>query len=237
MNKYLLGVIVIIILYLVYSYFFKDHTSANLVGMHNAKNKLRIEATTLPGNSSTVDFAFSIWLYINDWNYRYGNTKTIFFRGQDTDGSPKSPQVSLGSNTNDVTITIMCYPTTGSKSEPGTPSSCKVSNIPIQKWTHLLFTTNNNTLDTYLDGKLVRTCVLSGTPKMDNKMPLFLTPNNGFSGYTSKFRFYARTLNPREVFDIYKEGFSDNPLGALLGKYKMKVAFLRGSEEMNSFTI
>ena len=59
----------------------------------------------------------------------------------------------------------------------------------------------------------------------------------GFSGYTSKFRFYARTLNPREVYDIYREGFSDNPLGALLGKYKMKVAFLRGSEEMNSFTI
>ena len=82
------------------------------------------------------------------------------------------------------------------------------------------FTTNNNTLDTYLDGKLVRTCVLTGTPKMDNKMPVFLTPNNGFSGYTSKFRFYARTLNPREVFDIYKEGYSDNPLGALLGKYK-----------------
>ena len=237
MNKYLLGLIVVIILYIVYSYFFKDHTSANLVGMHNAKNEVRVEATSLPGNSVSADFTFSIWVYINDWNYRYGYTKPVFYRGDKTGTNNKSPQVNFGSNTNELDIIVLCYPTTGNKSDPGTPSHCKVSNIPIQKWTHILFTTNGNTLDTYLDGKLVRTCVLPGVPKMDRKKPIFLTPNEGFSGYTSKFRFYARTLNPREVYDIYREGFSDNPLGALLGKYKMKVAFLRGSEEMNSFTI
>ena len=115
------------------------------------------------------------------------------------------------------------------KKDPGTLSHCKISNVPIQKWTHILFTTNNKTLDTYLDGKLVRTCVLSGVPKMDKKAPLFLTPGKegakGFSGYTSKLRYYSRTLNPREVYDVYKEGYSDNPLGNLLGKYKMKVAW------------
>lgn len=235
MNKYLLGVIVVIILYMVYSYFFKDHTSANLVGMHNAKQKLRIEHTSLPGNSSSVDFTFSIWLYINDWNYRYGNKKTVFYRGNEK--GEQSPLVQMAPNTNTLNITVFCYPSTGSKSDPGTPKTCSINNIPIQKWVHILFTTNNNTLDSYLDGKLVGTCVLPGVPKMDKKAPLYLTPDDGFSGYTSKFRFYARTLNPREVYDIYREGFSDNPLGALLGKYKMKIAFLRGSEEMNSFTI
>jgi hypothetical protein len=235
MNKYLLGLIVVIILYIVYSYFFADHTSANLVGMHNAKSEVRVEATSLPGNSASADFTFSVWVYINDWNYRYGYTKPVFYRG-DKKGA-KTPQVNFGSNTNELDINVLCYPTTGKKTDPGTPSHCKVSNIPIQKWTHILFTTNGNTLDTYLDGKLVRTCVLPGVPKMDKTKPIFLTPDEGFSGYTSKFRFYARTLNPREVYDIYREGYSDNPLGALLGKYKMKVAFLRGSEEMNSFTV
>ena len=101
MNKYLLGLIVVIILYIVYSYFFKDHTSANLVGMHNAKNEVRVEATSLPGNSVSADFTFSIWVYINDWNYRYGYTKPVFYRGDKTGTNNKSPQVNFGSNTND----------------------------------------------------------------------------------------------------------------------------------------
>jgi len=241
MNKYVLGVIIVIVLYVVYSYFFKDHTSASLVGMHNAKQQLRIEASTIPGNSSSIDFTFSIWLYINDWNYRYGNDKLVLVRGPKALTGPRSPVMKLDPNTNDIHITVLCYPKTGSNSQPGTPTPCKISNVPIQKWTHILFTTNNKTLDTYLDGKLVRTCVLSGVPKMDKKAPLFLTPGaegeKGFSGYTSKLRYYSRTLNPREVYDVYKEGYSDNPLGQLLGKYKMKVAFMKGSEELNAFEI
>jgi hypothetical protein len=241
MNKYLLGVIIIIVLYVVYSFFFKDHTSANLVGMHNAKQQLRIEGSTIPGNASSIDFTFSIWVYVNDWNYQYGEKKHILVRGNKALTGERSPVMYFDPNTNDVNITVNCYPKTGSKSSPGTLSHCKISNVPIQKWTHILFTTNNKTLDTYLDGKLVRTCVLSGVPKMDKKAPLFLTPGKegakGFSGYTSKLRYYSRTLNPREVYDVYKEGYSDNPLGNLLGKYKMKVAFLKGSEEMSSFQI
>jgi len=240
MNKYLLGVIIVIVLYVVYSYFFKDHTAANLVGMHNAKQQLRIEAATIPGNASSIDFSFSIWIYINDWNYQYGEKKLILVRGKKALQGERSPQLYLDPNTNDLTVEVLCYDS-ASKSAPAKISPCKISNVPIQKWTHILFTTNNKTLDTYLDGKLVRTCVLSGVPKMDKKAPLFLTPGaegeKGFSGYTSKLRYYSRTLNPREVYDVYKEGYSDNPLGQLLGKYKMKVAFMKGSEELNAFEI
>lgn len=240
MNKYLLGVIIVIVLYVVYSYFFKDHTAANLVGMHNAKQQLRIEAATIPGNASSIDFSFSIWIYINDWNYQYGEKKLILVRGTKALQGERSPQLYLDPNTNDLTVEVLCYDS-ASKSAPAKISPCKISNVPIQKWTHVLFTTNNKTLDTYLDGKLVRTCVLSGVPKMDKKAPLYLCPGKegfkGFSGYTSKLRYYSRTLNPREVYDVYKEGYSDNPLGNLMGKYKMKVAFLKGSEEMSSFQI
>ena len=83
MNKYLLGVIIIIVLYVVYSFFFKDHTSANLVGMHNAKQQLRIEGSTIFGNASSIDFTFSIWVYVNDWNYQYGIEKIDFSKRQE----------------------------------------------------------------------------------------------------------------------------------------------------------
>ena len=232
----LLGVVVVLILYATYSYFFKDHTTVDLVGLHNAKKKVRIEATSLPGNYGSVDYTFSIWIYINSWNYQYGEEKMVLFRGKDIENAEESPKVTLDSNTNNLNIETLTYSATD-KTAPSVKNTCSISNIPIQKWVHILFTTNNNTMDTYLDGKLVKTCVLKGVPKMDKSAPLFLTPNGGFSGYTSKLRYFARTVNPREAYEIYKDGYSDSLFGGLLNKYKLKLSFLKGSEEVSSISI
>ena len=203
------------------------------------KKKLRIESTSLPGNYGSVDYTFSIWIYINSWNYQYGEEKIVLFRGKEANNtatSEQSPKVTLDSNTNNLKIETLTY-STSDKTSPGVNNTCSVSNIPIQKWVHILFTTNNNTMDTYLDGKLVKTCVLKGVPKMDKSAPLFLTPNGGFSGYTSRLRYFARTINPREAYEIYKEGYSDSLFGGILNKYKLKLSFLKGSEEVSSISL
>lgn len=241
LKNILLGVVVILILYATYSYFFKDHTSVDLVGLHNAKKKLRIEATSLPGNYGSPNYTFSIWIFINSWNYQYGEEKIVLFRGKDEETAEQSPKVTLDSNTNNLKIETLTYPSSDNASiggkVVGTKNTCSVSNIPIQKWVHILFTTNNNTLDTYLDGKLVKTCVMKGVPKMSQTAPLFLTPGGGFSGYTSRLRYFARTINPREAYEIYKDGYSDSLFGGLLNKYKLKLSFLKGSEEVSSISI
>ena len=54
------------------------------------------------------------------------------------------------------------------------------------------------------------------------KAPKFhLTPNGGFDGETSKFRYYSRTINPREAYEIYREGPGSNWLSDLLNQYKL----------------
>ena len=57
----------------------------------------------------------------------------------------------------------------------------------------------------------------------------------GFSGYTSKLRYFGRNINPREAYSIYREGPEDS-LG-FLSNYKLKFSFLNGSEEVSSVTI
>ena len=59
----------------------------------------------------------------------------------------------------------------------------------------------------------------------------------GFSGQTSKFRYIARTVSPREAYEIYREGPGGNWLSDLLNQYKMKLSFIKGNEEINSFEI
>ena len=238
MKNIILGAIVIIIIYSVYNYFFVDHTVANLVGLHNAKKDLpAILDSSIPKPRAT-NFTYSIWLYINSFDYKHGHEKIIFTRGEHKSSEDKyaSTLMKLDQYTNDLVI-IARIKKDGEGEEP---HECIVKNIPIQKWTHVLFSQTDQSIDVYLDGKLVKTCMLPNAP-VDPRPNLYVCPkeNNdddpGFSGYTSKLRYFGRNINPREAYSIYREGPEDS-LG-FLSNYKLKFSFLNGSEEVSSVTI
>ena len=230
-KKILLGVIVLLILYFVYIYVFKDSSSTNLYSGGNAKNAKKIKATKLPGNPASVSYTFSIWIYVNSWQYRYGQEKQIFYRSATETPNPSTviPQVSLGGSKNDLAITVGLQ---GGQSE-----SWNVNNIPLQKWCCITIATTTRAVDTYIDGKLVNTHTLPGVPLSSGNANITLTPNGGFDGETSKFRYYARTISPREAYEIYREGPGSNWLSDLLNQYKIKLSFLKDNEEINSFSI
>ena len=234
-KKILLGVIVIIILYLVYVFVFSDTTNALLYSGGNAKDAVTVKASKFPSNKASVDYTFSIWIYVNSWNYRYGSTKTIF-RRSNSDGTIFAPQVSLGQSTNKLVIDMTSYPDSSQTATP-TPNNWEINNIPIQKWCNIIVSTNNRAVDTYIDGKLVNTNVLKGVPMTNKQYPAYICPDGGFSGEISKFRYLARTISPREAYEIYREGPGGNWLSDLLNQYKLKLSFLKDNEEINSFEI
>lgn len=222
----LLGVIVIVILYLVWKYVFSDTTNQSLSMGGSAKTRHLIKANTLPGNPASVDFTFSVWIYVDNWQYKYSKPKVIF-RRSNSNNNTLSPSVSLAPSTNDLDLSL----TTVS----GNVDNWSVQNIPIQKWCNIIVATNNRTVDTYIDGKLVNTHVLSGVPKMDKNADIELTPEKGFSGATSKFRYFSRTISPREAYEIYREGPGGNALTDLFNKYKLKMSFMKDNEEITGF--
>jgi hypothetical protein len=91
-------------------------------------------------------------------------------------------------------------------------------------------------LDIYLDGKLVRTCVLPGVSRIDSTAPVFVTPIGGFAGWTSKFQYWADSCNPQKAWNIYKAGYGGGMLGSVFGKYTVQVSVLDGDTEKSSFT-
>ena len=67
----------------------------------DAKTELVIPATSLPAGAS-VNYAYSIWFYIDDWSYRYGSEKIIFCRGN----KRLMPGIILGSIENDIIVRV-----------------------------------------------------------------------------------------------------------------------------------
>jgi hypothetical protein len=187
-------------------------------------------------NANSSNYTYSMWLYIDDWNYKYGKEKVILSR---TDSSLKpSPKISLGAFNNDLTVSIQTYPETSTITSQ--TNNCTIKNVPIQTWTNVLVSVNGRVLDIYLDGKLVKTCVLPGVVKLAPTAPLYVTPGGGFAGYTSNIQFWNNSSNPQEAWDIYAKGYNGGGLKGLIGlsnKYNVKVAFYKDEREAASLKI
>ena len=228
-HKIVIGVVIIVLLYLLYLYFF-GNSAAVLVGVHETTAEIKIGSGSIPPGP-TQNFTYSVWVYVSNWNA--GNEKIIFQRAC---GSSFCPKMAFDQNMNNVTVTLATYPSdSGSQVE----ATCQIENVPLQAWTNLIMTLNGNALDCYLDGKLVRTCLMPGVPKLSGAGELVLTPNGkSFQGYTGNFQYFNRAVNPREAYAIYKEGYGgSNWLSNLFNKYRIKLAFMKDNQEVNSFEI
>jgi len=275
----ILGVVLIVLAYFLYNYFFSS-SSSTLVHYQDATQEQTISASSLPSNNG-ADYTYSIWFYINDWNYKYGSEKVIFQR---TDGNNVfTPQVSLDKTTNNLHVSLATYPVnTGNfvtemqsltKAEqqnvaksglsamaaddkshtqinlPQIAASamgqyetkmnvCSIEGVPLQTWTNLIISLNTRALDLYLDGKLVRTCVLPGVPKINPSSNIKICPAGGFSGFISNFQYQSNAVNPTQAYNIYKQGYGGgSAMGSFFNKYRVKIAFVEDNKEVNSFEL
>lgn len=235
----ILRILFIIVSFVLFYYVYKSLTSSKTkTSLSDAKVMQTIDPSKLKNASGTSNYSYSIWMYVDNWNYRYGQPKVVFGRSDKNssgDSNP-SPSVVLGAMQNDLTISITTFPTTSG----GAPlvHNCVIKNVPLQKWTCLLISLYGRSLDVYMDGKLVRTCVLPGVAKVNTTAPVKITPDGGFDGFTAKFRYYDSPTNPQEAWNIYREGFSAGGiLGNLFDKYKIKVSFMEDNQEQGSLEI
>ena len=85
-------------------------------------------------------------------------------------------------------------------------------------------------LDVYIDGKLVRTCVLPGVAKPDNNANIVVLGGAKFSGYAANFQYWNEASNPQQ-HNIYKSGLIGSWLSNLFNKYRIKVSFINNKEK------
>tara|TARA_B110000967_G_C18898695_1_gene572827 strand:- start:5216 stop:5920 length:705 start_codon:yes stop_codon:yes gene_type:complete len=232
LSNIVLGVAVILVLYFLYGYLFGGSSNkSSPSSILDGKSMQVIGANLLPANVST-NYGYSVWFYVDDWSYRLGEPKTIFDRtGKGANSG--SPVVVFDPSDNNITISVA---TTGIGA--ASTSTCTINNVPLQAWTNLIITLNSRALDVYINGKLVKTCLLDAPPAVESGSSVRITPNGGFSGYTSKFQYHAMPLNPQQAYNIYKSGYGGSSgLGDVFNKYRVKIGFLENNREVNSFEI
>jgi hypothetical protein len=238
MNTILLIIVILIVIWITYKSF---STNSTLSNNNNGKSQLIISDKDLDtSNLNSSNFTYSIWIYIDDWSYRYGQEKIILQRVDAQNNI--CPKISLGAFQNNLDVAINTYPNSTDSSINVSSSAtqthnCQVKNIPIQSWVHVLISVNGRTLDIYIDGKLVRTCVMPGVVKVPDISNVLITPNGGFSGSTSTIKYLANSTNPQDAWNMYKDGYNTGFMGQLFDKYKIKLSYLKDNKEQASIQL
>jgi hypothetical protein len=184
--------------------------------MSAAKDAKEITSISVADNSSEGDYGYQFWMYVSDWSYMFGKEKTVMYRSDATNTSIKNPMVTLHPTDNTMKISVSIYPSTddSTKTEPAPAGHsgstddvyvCEVANIPLQTWLAVSITVTTRNLDVYLNGKLVKSCFLSGVPKKVTG-PVTLNSDGGFSGYMCSFYHYPKMLVPSDAQSFFNSG-------------------------------
>lgn len=218
-----LGVMIVILLYVLYLNYFA--TSQTKLSTQTTLNTTSLPGIAITDAPTSTRYAYGIWLYVNTWNNT--NTKPIFSR-------PGQIAVYLDNSTPTLYCDISqnCIGT----NSPTTKMAI-TQNFPIQKWTYVTVNVDNQFVDMYLDGKLVKSIQMSCTqttpPDITKQMFLGGTQPNDI--FVALFHRWSTPLSPQDVWAQYMKG--NGITNTFMSKYGVRMTVSKDAVDQTSVNL
>jgi len=220
----ILGVVVIILLFYLYMYLTSTvNTLAASVSLN--KNSAKFDAKKLK-NPSSVHYAYGVWIFINTWTSGITPAPVVFSRA---DGS----QLKLYFDSTKPTLYYSINATDGGKTQTIT------NNFPIQSWTQIIFSVDNNIVDIYMNGKLILSNVYQqglSIPSSDaTAFPVILgDAGTPFDANVASFQQWAnQSVDPQTAWKSYMSG---NGLANKLSSYNIQLQLLKDNVTQSTYS-
>jgi len=200
----ILGIIILVLLYLVYQYYFSTTTTISSVWLNSATPLPAITTISSPQSSN---FSYGVWIYVNTWSQ---SPKNIFTASASS--LPYGfPDLSLDLGTTSPTLTFSinsgasaCNPATSATASVVPNVITITNNFPIQTWTYVIVSVNNNICDCYLNGGLVISQQIQGIPSVTcSSNPWKIQFGSGSDIYLSLFQRLTVATDPATAIKMY----------------------------------
>lgn len=168
-----------------------------LVILQDPKKEGAVTIQRSTNEKGGLEFSYSMWIFIDDWKYKYGEWKHIMHKGTDSSTPLRAPGIWLHEKKNAMRVYMNTYNNINEFAD--------VDNIPLNKWFHVVVSVQQRNLDIIINGNLAKRHVLSSLPKQ-NDGDIFLNSFSGFSGFMSNVRYHDYCLSFREIDSILKIG-------------------------------
>ena len=237
----ILAIIVILLFYILYRFFMIKSTElSSTASLMDSNPSIPIE-----NKPTSTRYSYGIWIYVNSWNSSI--QKTIFERKNNIKlyFADTAPVLKCDISMDDGQTLV------AGASAPTTTLEI-TDNFPIQKWVHIVTSVDNQYLDAYLDGKLIKSGRLyseavdaenntpaspESTPKTPADEPMIIGGGTTYDAYIAKFNHWSLPLDPQTVWSIYKEGNGQGGMNDYISSYGIDLSILKDNVEQSKYSI
>jgi len=231
----ILGVILLIVLYVLYKMVMKPTSVLSTqTYLQTGVPSIQLSSLTSP---TTLNYSYVLWIYVNNINQNPINSNTnnnvnkliannannIF---SVSDGTSKT-YLSLDLDSNAGLNTSILLPNTN------TPQNYQVTpNFALQRWEYVIISINQQQMDLYLDGKLIKSANLGSNPATIPSTASIYFGNGDI--YISKFQRLTQTMDPQTAWSNYLAGSGAK---STLSNYGLSMVFSKDNTPQKTFNI
>ena len=216
-----LGIVLVVVLFILYKVFTEKKTKLETDRKLSAKSHKYEDLK----NPVSPNFYIAIWLYVHSLNTDGNN---VIYQIKD-DSDVLKFKLDITGNGG-----LRYYQAINDLSG----NTVIMDNFPLQKWTHVIINfTSGNLIDSYVDGKLMKSQELSNT----------LTTNYNYTlteGTTSKtadanvagFERVPQAITPKEAWDKYLAGNGGNMFTRFFQTWGLSLVLTKDNEDQKSIS-
>lgn len=211
-----MGVILVVIVYILYKVIDeKGRTISDKKDLSKGASAVNVKNT---GKPDSTRYYIGTWLYVNATS---ASTVDIFKINQGTDDF-----LTL-QLTNSAVLKYIA------KTDSGTATHVIMDNFPLQKWVYVVISVDNNVVDLYIDGKLIR------SHKVDIKQ-VGESSDIEFGildAFIAKMEREPKPMDPSYAWSKYMEGNGGNYFSRMLANYGGTLTLTKNDMDVREFQL
>jgi hypothetical protein len=225
----ILGVILIVVIYMMYS------------AILGQQSKIGTSIMTLAPGTSNPTVAYSTLATPNSPRYNLSFWVSIESLKADTNlfdirDNSATAKILLSVKIN--TAATLTY-NIAKGDLTATTNHTIMSNFPLQKWVFVCLSLDSSVMDMYIDGKLIRSEKLIETPAIPTKdfSIKFSDPGTGTVIYIARFERNPVQMDPATAWSKYMAGNGGNYFSSLFSSYGAAFSITKDNLEVNKLSL
>lgn len=231
-----LGVLLIIILYVSFFVFTGSQSLTEKIDLGTQQAAITADKI---GNPGSVRYSFETWVYV--YQFEAGG-KYLFSRGSnDTTGTghQKNIGLRLGDTSPELILEYTVAGTVGTSAGQITANNkyktlTISNNFPIQTWTQVIVSIDNNYIDVYVNGKLVKSIQQTlEAPSLNSSIEYGLN-----KAHLAKFIRNTYPIDPQTAWDHYTSGNGMvSSMSSMLGNFGATIVLNKDAAEYSKLKL
>ena len=222
----ILGIILILVLYVLYRFIYDRQTTINeMEYLKDGVSDVKFENLANPGS---VRYTYSIWVYAQQ-----ADANDIFYiHDSDTAGTTGAYRFKLHVTTaGELKYTISHKPDTAVEDK----DYIITSNFPFQKWVCVAISVDNNIIDSYLDGKLVKSQQIKDIQGPTSKNSTIKHGKGDM--YIAKFERLDTPIDPQTAWNMYMAGNGGSYISNAFASYGANLILTKDQVDTKKFIL